>query len=112
MADDQHRPDLTGMTFAEIAEKFGEEAAIDAGIAADPDASEIGADQSRRMRPASDALPGFVARWRRTRGKQKAPTKQQITIRLDTDVVEHFRNRGRGWQTRLNAELRRAVFPD
>ena len=25
------------------------------------------------MRPASEALPGFVGRWRRTRGKQKAP---------------------------------------
>ena len=112
MSRNKQLPDLTGLTFAQVAEKYGREAAIDAGIAADPDASEIGADQSRRMRPASDALPGFVARWRRTRGKQKAPTKQQITIRLDTDVVEHFRNRGRGWQTRLNAELRRAVFPD
>ena len=64
------------------------------------------------MRPAPEALPGFVARWRRTRGKQKAPTKQQITIRLDADVVEHFRSGGRGWQTRLNAELRRAAFGD
>jgi uncharacterized protein (DUF4415 family) len=100
------------LTFAQIAERYGEAAAIDAGIAADPDASEIGADQARRMRPASEALPEFVADWRRTRGRQKAATKQQVTIRLDADVVEHFRSRGRGWQTRLNAQLRRAVFPD
>ena len=112
MSRDKQIPDSTGLTFAQVAEKYGEEAAIAAGIAADPDASEIGVDQSRRMRPASEALPGFVARWRRTRGKQKAPTKQQITIRLDADVVEHFRSRGRGWQTRLNAELRRAAFGD
>ena len=112
MNRDKRRRDPTGLTFAQVAETSGEEAAIDAGIAADRDASEISADQSRRMRPASEALPGFVARWRRTRGKQKAPTKQQITIRLDADVVEHFRSRGRGWQTRLNAELRRAVFGD
>ena len=99
-------------TFAQIAAKYGEEAAISAGIEADSDASEIGAAQSPRMRPASEALPGFVGRWRRTRGKQKAPIKRQITIRLDADVVDHFKNRGAGWQTRLNAELRRAVFGD
>ena len=64
------------------------------------------------MRPATEALPGFVQRWRRTRGKQKSPTKRQITIRLDTDVVEYFQSRGPGWQTRLNAELRRAVLGD
>ena len=29
-----HEPDLTGMTFHEIAAKYGEEAAIDAGTAA------------------------------------------------------------------------------
>ena len=112
MKRDKWRRDPIGLTFAQVAEKYGEEAAIDAGTEADSDASEIRADQSRRMRPASEALPGFVARWRRTRGKEKAPTKQQITIRLDADVVEHFRSRGRGWQTRLNAELRRAVFGD
>ena len=112
MPRDKGRRDSAGLTFAQVAEKYGEEAAISAGIEADSDASEIGADQTRRMRPASEALPGFVARWRRTRGKQKAPTKQQITIRLDADVVEHFRSRGRGWQTRLNAELRRAAFGD
>ena len=102
--------DLTSLSFAEVAAKHGEEAAINAGIAADPDTHEITTEESRRMRPASEALPGFVQRWRRTRGRQKAPTKEQVTIRIDADVVEHFRNRGPGWQTRLNAELRRAVF--
>ena len=46
--------------------------AINAGIAADPDAPEVTASESRRTRPASKALPGFVTRWRRTRGKQGA----------------------------------------
>ena len=62
------------------------------------------------MRPASEVIPTIVEAYRRTRGKQKAPVKEQITIRLDADVVAHFRNEGRGWQTRLNAALRRAVF--
>jgi uncharacterized protein (DUF4415 family) len=33
--------------------------------------------------------------------------KQLITIRLDTDVVEWFKAQGKGYQTRMNAVLRR-----
>jgi uncharacterized protein (DUF4415 family) len=102
--------DLEGLSFDEIAERYGEEAAIAAGIAADPDARELTDDDFARMRPASEVIPTIVEAYRRTRGKQKAPVKEQITIRLDADVVAHFRNEGRGWQTRLNAALRRAVF--
>ena len=37
------------------------------------------------------------------------PTKQQLTIRLDSDVVEWLRTRGRGYQTRINRILRAAM---
>jgi len=33
--------------------------------------------------------------------------KRTVTIRLDADIVESYRTLGRGWQTRLNADLRR-----
>jgi uncharacterized protein (DUF4415 family) len=33
--------------------------------------------------------------------------KRTVTIRLDADVVDSYRALGRGWQTRLNADLRR-----
>jgi uncharacterized protein (DUF4415 family) len=33
--------------------------------------------------------------------------KQSITIRLDADVVEWFKAQGKGYQTRMNAILRR-----
>jgi uncharacterized protein (DUF4415 family) len=33
-------------------------------------------------------------------------TKVPISIRLDTDLVDHVRSTGRGWQTRINAGLR------
>ncbi|MGR6328807.1 BrnA antitoxin family protein [Sphingomonas sp. XXL09] len=44
----------------------------------------------------------------RTRGAQVAPTKQQVTLRLDRDVLAKFRATGPGWQARINAALRAA----
>lgn len=33
--------------------------------------------------------------------------KRLVTIRLDAEVIEAYRALGRGWQTQLNADLRR-----
>ena len=38
-----------------------------------------------------------------------AASKLAIKLRLDPDVIEHFRATGPGWQTRINATLRRAA---
>ncbi|MBO0755507.1 MAG: BrnA antitoxin family protein [Bradyrhizobiaceae bacterium] len=35
--------------------------------------------------------------------------KQPVKLRLDTDVIAHFRAGGRGWQTRINAALRKVA---
>lgn len=46
----------------------------------------------------------------RPRGRPKsAAPKQAVSLRLDADVVAHFRATGPGWQSRINAALRRAV---
>ena len=37
------------------------------------------------------------------------PTKQQLTIRLDTDVLKWLKAYGRGYQTRINRILRAAM---
>jgi uncharacterized protein (DUF4415 family) len=36
-------------------------------------------------------------------------TKQQVTLRLDPDVLERFRADGPGWQGRINAALREVL---
>lgn len=38
------------------------------------------------------------------------PKKQQITLKLDADVIEAFKRLGKGYQTKINAALRKAIF--
>ena len=38
------------------------------------------------------------------------PVKQQLTVRLDADVVAWLRQQGKGYQTRLNQMLREAML--
>lgn len=50
--------------------------------------------------------------WRRAvqraRGRPPAESpKQAISLRLDPDVIEHFKQAGPGWQSRINAALRK-----
>ena len=44
------------------------------------------------------------------RGRPKSPSpKQQVTLRLDRDVLDRFRAGGAGWQSRINEALRQAA---
>jgi hypothetical protein len=64
-------PNLSSMTFAEIEALYGEEAAIQAGIAADPDTFELDAEWFTRARPAREMHPEFVERWERQRDAER-----------------------------------------
>jgi len=70
-----------------------EEAAINAGIAADRDTYELTDAKFARLKPV------------RGRPRSAAP-KERITIRFSPDVLAKFRAAGRGWQTRMEAALR------
>jgi uncharacterized protein (DUF4415 family) len=44
------------------------------------------------------------------RGKFHRPVKQQVTLRLDSDLLHWFKTKGgRGYQTRINAALRQVI---
>lgn len=44
------------------------------------------------------------------RGRPKlAVTKQLVSLRIDQDVLQAFRETGPGWQSRVNAVLRKAA---
>jgi len=54
----------------------------------------------------SDIPPLPRTGWRRVSDLIPAENKQQITLRLDADVIEFFRSTGRRYQSRINAALR------
>lgn len=37
--------------------------------------------------------------------------REQVTLRIDQTVLEHFRAMGAGWQDRINDTLKRAIKP-
>jgi uncharacterized protein (DUF4415 family) len=46
------------------------------------------------------------------KGRPRLPDsarKRRVTIMLDPDVIEYFKAGGKGWQTRINAALRKAA---
>jgi uncharacterized protein (DUF4415 family) len=40
------------------------------------------------------------------RGLKPIPRKKQLTLRMDSDVIEWFKKQGRGYQTKINSLLR------
>lgn len=75
-------------------------------IDANGEVRELTGEDMAKFKPAANVLPASLRKKLGVRGLQKAPTKERITIRLSRDVVEHFRESGEGWQTRVDAALR------
>jgi len=45
-----------------------------------------------------------------SRGRPPSPhPKEAVSLRLDSDVIAHFRRGGPGWQSRINAALRKVA---
>jgi uncharacterized protein (DUF4415 family) len=53
-----------------------------------------------------DLTPEILARVAR-RGPQKTPTKVAVSIRLSPEVISHFKEKGPGWQSRIDDALRK-----
>jgi uncharacterized protein (DUF4415 family) len=84
-----------------------ESTAITKAARRDPENPVRSRAQIMRMRPAAEVLPDLIANYRRGRGPQKSPTKLAVKLRLDQDIIAAYRATGAGWQTRINADLRK-----
>jgi uncharacterized protein (DUF4415 family) len=90
-----------------------EDAAITKAATGDPDTWLPTDAELALLRPVWDN-PGLVAALQKE-GKLGRPPlpptekKQRVTLHLDPDVLARLRADGKGWQTRTNAALRRAL---
>ncbi len=67
------------------------------------------ADFARATKFAGERLADIVEELPRRRGRPKKDhPKEAIKIRLDADVLRSYRATGAGWQSRINADLRKA----
>ena len=75
-------------------------------------------DQPRRPRTLNDARTEAEAAFKKvTRKEAEAPprktalpgVKEQVSLRIDQDVLAFFREGGPGWQDRINDALRKAA---
>jgi len=75
-------------------------------------------DQPRRPRTLSDARTEAEAAFKKaTKKEPEAPPKRAalpgvrelVSLRIDHDVLDFFREGGPGWQDRINEALRKAA---
>lgn len=84
-----------------------EEARIQAMIASDPDNPEWTEEDFKNARPFAEVFPELMESIRRSRGRPVVEVrKQQISLRLDPDVIAKFKATGKGWQARINDILK------
>ncbi|HET7492295.1 MAG TPA: BrnA antitoxin family protein [Bradyrhizobium sp.] len=75
-------------------------------------------DQPRRPRTLNDARTEAEAAFKKVTKKEPEAlpkktvlpgVKELVSLRIDQDVLEYFRDGGPGWQDRINDALRRAA---
>lgn len=68
-------------------------------------------EEKKTLRPFKEAFPEAAAEMEKAvRGRPKADvTKTPVTIRLDPDLIQHYKATGKGWQSRMNDDLRKVA---
>jgi uncharacterized protein (DUF4415 family) len=79
------------------------------------DFPELTDEELAQARPFKEVFPELFASIqaeklkRGERGKQKAPVKTRVTLRLDAEIVDAFKATGAGWQSRINDQLKQSL---
>ncbi len=64
----------------------------------------------KRAQRMKDVMPDVVEAFKRGPGRPKTENpKQQVTLRLDPAILSHFKEDGKGWQSRINTVLKEYV---
>lgn len=63
-------------------------------------------DEDINLTDIPEVSPEMFARSIVRRGLKPVPPKVQLTLRLDSEVLDWFRKQGQGYQTKINALLK------
>lgn len=78
---------------------------------ADQDNPEWTEAEIKSAKPGAEFFKQLGIEPPRPRGRPKLDTpKQQVTLRLDADLLKELRASGKGWQSRVNDILRNEVM--
>lgn len=65
------------------------------------------------MRPFREIFPDLARKMEQEIARRGRPPienpKKPVTIRLDPDIIDHYKATGKGWQSRMNDALRKAA---
>ena len=73
----------------------------------DVQSPELTDEQMAAAKPFAEVFPELAASIRKGRGPNKEPTKKLVSLRLSGQVIEAYKAGGPGWQSRIDADLRR-----
>ena len=71
----------------------------------DVQSPELTAEEIAKAKPFAEALPDLAASIRKGRGPNKAPKKKLVSLRLSGQVLEAYKAKGPGWQSRIDKDL-------
>jgi uncharacterized protein (DUF4415 family) len=71
----------------------------------DEDAPELTDEQIKQLRPAKEYFAELGIPIPKMGRPKAEAVKRSVTIRMDEDVIEHFKAGGPGWQTRMHEVL-------
>jgi len=69
-----------------------------------PDDAPLSRLEMKTARPLYKDFPD-LASYSRQRARQGEAKKQAVSLRLSSHVLDYFKSRGSGWQTRINDAL-------
>ncbi|KAA0970567.1 BrnA antitoxin family protein [Aureimonas fodinaquatilis] len=77
------------------------------------DVRELSKGDMRLMKPFAEMHPELAkelhSRGRGQRGPGKKLAKESVNLRLNAEIVQHFRSGGPGWQSRINDALLKII---
>lgn len=98
----ERKDDIKRFTAADLAERRARgESQTDATRLAAADT-----DQTERLAREQLVEDGIPLDWHEAAQAVMPETKKLVSLRLDSDVLDWFRNQGPGYQTRINAVLK------